>query len=59
MNGIAILPDATSLLQTVLAVSVLMALVLASRQYVAKQFGAGVAYALWAIPLVRLVLPPL
>jgi bla regulator protein blaR1 len=59
MNGIAILPDAISLLQTVLAVSVLMAIVLVSRRYVAKQFGAGVAYALWAIPLARLVLPPL
>jgi len=59
MNGITILPDATSLLQTVLAVSVLMAIILVSRRYVAKQFGAGVAYALWAIPLVRLVLPPL
>jgi beta-lactamase regulating signal transducer with metallopeptidase domain len=59
MNGITILPDATSLLQTVLAVSVLMALVLVSRRYVAKQFGAGVAYALWALPLARLVLPPL
>ena len=45
--------------QTVIAVSVLIALILVARKHVARQFGAGVAYALWAIPLARLVLPPL
>ena len=45
--------------QTVIAVSVLIALILFARKHVARQFGAGVAYALWAIPLARLVLPPL
>jgi beta-lactamase regulating signal transducer with metallopeptidase domain len=59
MNGSTFLPDATSALQTVLAVSVLIALVLVARRPVAKHFGAGVAYALWALPLARLVLPPL
>ncbi len=46
-------------LQTVIAVSVLIALILLVRKHVARQFGAGVAYALWAIPVARLVLPPL
>ena len=55
----AFMPDATSVLQTLLAVSVLMAIVLVARRPVARHFGAGVAYALWAIPVVRLVLPPL
>ena len=59
MTGTAFLPDATSTLQTILAVSVLMAIVLVARRPVAKHFGAGVAYALWAIPVARLVLPPL
>ena len=59
MNGLNFLPDATSAMQTVLAVSVLITLVLVARKPVAKHFGAGVAYALWALPLARLVLPPL
>jgi beta-lactamase regulating signal transducer with metallopeptidase domain len=59
MSGATFLPDMTSALQTVLAVSVLIALVLVARKPVAKYFGAGVAYALWALPLARLVLPPL
>ncbi len=53
------IPDATSALQTLLAVSILMAIVLVARRPVAKHFGAGVAYALWAIPVARLILPPL
>lgn len=36
-----------------------MAIVLVARRPVARHFGAGVAYALWAIPVLRLVLPPL
>jgi beta-lactamase regulating signal transducer with metallopeptidase domain len=59
MNGATFLPDMTSALQTVLAVSVLIGLILVVRRPVAKHFGAGVAYALWALPLARLVLPPL
>ena len=59
MIGTAFLPDATSALQTLLAVSVLIAIVLVARRPVARHFGAGVAYALWAIPVARLVLPPL
>ena len=59
MSGLNFLPDITSAVQTVLAVSVLIALVLVARKPVAKHFGAGVAYALWALPLARLVLPPL
>lgn len=49
----------TYLMQTTLAVSVLIALVLLVRRPFARAFGAKAAYALWAIPLVRLVLPPL
>jgi bla regulator protein blaR1 len=46
-------------LQTVIAVTVLITLILVARKHVARQFGAGVAYALWAIPVARLLLPPL
>ena len=56
MSGTNFFPDATSALQTIVAVSVLIALVLVARRPVAKHFGAGVAYALWALPLARLVL---
>lgn len=51
--------DTAYAIQTVIAVSVLFALVLASRQFIARQFGASVAYALWAIPVIRLILPPI
>jgi bla regulator protein blaR1 len=47
------------LLETFLAVTLLMLLVLAVRRPVARHFGAGCAYALWLLPAVRLVLPPL
>lgn len=47
------------LLHTFVAVTLLMLLVLALRQPVARLFGAGWAYALWLIPAFRLVLPPL
>ncbi len=59
MSGTSFFPDVTSVLQTVLAVSVLIGLVLVARRPAARHFGAGVAYALWALPLARLVLPPL
>ena len=35
-----------------------MALVLVLRRPVARWLGAGAAYALWALPVLRLVLPP-
>ncbi len=39
--------------------SLMMLLVLAIRRPAARLFGAGPAYALWLIPLLRLVMPPL
>jgi bla regulator protein BlaR1 len=45
--------------ETFVAVTALMLLVLALRRPVARFFGAGWAYALWLIPALRLVLPPL
>jgi len=47
------------LAQTTLAVSLLIVLILLIRARFAKAFGPKAAYALWAIPLLRLVLPPL
>ncbi|HEV2078642.1 MAG TPA: M56 family metallopeptidase [Allosphingosinicella sp.] len=47
------------LIETSIAVTLLMVLVLALRRPVAHFFGAGWAYALWALPALRLVLPPL
>ena len=47
------------LLETLFAVSLLMLLVLLVRDPVARLFGAPWAYALWLLPAVRLVLPPL
>jgi beta-lactamase regulating signal transducer with metallopeptidase domain len=46
-------------LGTMLAVSALIALVLIVRRPVARAFGAQAAYALWAAPLIRAVIPPL
>lgn len=46
-------------LETVLAVTLLILLVLAIRKPVARHFGAGTAYALWLLPVARLALPPL
>ena len=46
-------------LETTIGVTALVLLVLLLRRPVAKRFGAGAAYALWALPLIRLVLPPL
>ncbi|MEH6410102.1 MAG: M56 family metallopeptidase [Hyphomonas sp.] len=51
--------DPKSVFETVLAVSALIVLVLLARKAVAREFGPGIAYALWLIPLARLVLPPL
>lgn len=47
------------LVDTLVATGALMAVVLLLRRPVARAFGPGVAYALWALPLIRLILPPL
>jgi bla regulator protein BlaR1 len=47
------------LIETLIAVTLVMLMVLALRGPVARHFGAGWAYALWAVPALRLVLPPL
>ena len=44
---------------TMIAVSLLMLVVLACRGVVARWFGARWAYALWLLPALRLILPPL
>ncbi len=51
--------DFSHALETLLAVSVLILVVLMLRRTVSRQFGAGVVYLLWAIPVVRFLLPPL
>lgn len=45
--------------ETLLAASMLMALVLMLRGAVARHLGAGAAYALWLLPFLRMLLPPL
>lgn len=45
--------------EALLATTALMALVLALRAPVRRWFGAQVAYALWLLPALRMVLPPL
>lgn len=47
------------LAQNMLGASLLMLLVLLIRRPVAALFGAGWAYALWLLPLVRLIMPHL
>ncbi len=51
--------DFSHALETLLAVSVLILVVLMIRRPVARQFGAGVVYLLWSIPVARFFLPPL
>jgi beta-lactamase regulating signal transducer with metallopeptidase domain len=46
-------------LETFVATSLLMLLVLAIRAPVRKSFGPHMAYALWLLPVARLILPPL
>lgn len=46
-------------IEALLASTLLMALVLVIRAPVRRQFGPSIAYALWALPAVRLLLPPL
>jgi beta-lactamase regulating signal transducer with metallopeptidase domain len=45
--------------EAIIASTLLMLLVLAIRGHVRRQFGSAVAYALWALPLLRMLLPPL
>lgn len=47
------------LLETLLWTAGLIALVLVVRQPVARMFGPQLAYALWALPVIRLFLPPI
>jgi len=49
----------TWLIDTALYTALLIALVLVLRRPVARHFGPTMAYALWALPLLRLLLPPL
>jgi beta-lactamase regulating signal transducer with metallopeptidase domain len=52
--------DLTGLLiDTLLTTGALIAAVLVVRRPAARLFGPGVAYALWALPLIRMMLPPL
>jgi beta-lactamase regulating signal transducer with metallopeptidase domain len=46
-------------IETLVATSLLMLVVLAIRGPVAKQFGPHIAYALWLLPAFRMILPPL
>lgn len=45
--------------EAMIASTLLMALVLLARRHVREAFGPQIAYALWALPLLRLILPPL
>ncbi|RYY29324.1 MAG: peptidase M56 [Sphingomonadales bacterium] len=47
------------MIETVLATTLLMLLVLAVRGPVRKAFGPYMAYALWALPVLRMLMPPL
>ena len=46
-------------IETLVATGLLMLLVLAIRAPIRRTFGPGIAYALWLLPLVRMILPPL
>ncbi len=46
-------------IETLVASTLLMLLVLAIRHPVRRAFGPNMAYALWALPVLRMVLPPL
>ena len=47
------------IVETLIAASLLMALVMLLRRPVARWLGAGAAYSLWVLPLLRMVLPVL
>jgi beta-lactamase regulating signal transducer with metallopeptidase domain len=46
-------------IEALIASALLMAVVLVIRAPVRRHFGPGIAYALWALPVIRLLLPPL
>lgn len=46
-------------LETLVATTILMLVVLALRQPARRAFGPGMAYMLWALPVLRFLLPPL
>jgi bla regulator protein blaR1 len=46
-------------IDTAIGVTLVMLLVLAVRRPVARHFGAGWAYALWLLPLLRMLMPPI
>lgn len=46
-------------IESLIASALMMALVLIAREPVRRWFGSPLAYALWALPAIRLVLPPL
>ncbi len=47
------------MVETCIATTLLMLLVLALRKPVREQFGPNIAYALWLLPVLRLLMPPL
>lgn len=47
------------MITTYLSVALILAVILMIRRPFARAYGAKAAYALWALPLIRLVLPPL
>ncbi len=47
------------MIETCIATTLLMLLVLALRKPVREQFGPNIAYALWLLPVLRLLMPPL
>lgn len=47
------------IIETLIASTLLMLLVLAIREPVSRRFGPRIAYALWLLPALRMVLPPL
>lgn len=47
------------LIDTLITTGALIAVILLVRRPASRLFGPGLAYALWALPLLRLVLPPL
>ncbi|HEV2044593.1 MAG TPA: M56 family metallopeptidase, partial [Sphingomicrobium sp.] len=46
-------------IDTLIATTALMLLVLAAREPVRRQFGATAAYALWLLPAARMLMPPI
>ncbi len=59
MNWSELHPVIQEIGRTSLAVTALVVLVLLVRRPFARRFGAKAAYALWAVPLARFVMPPL